>query len=506
MSAALYFHTVRHLKPPQVLARIPRLRDGSVAPDEAVVLRQRATDSWRPHILREPAHTLSAPNRFRFLNQEREITGWNDPGIPKLWLYNLHYSECPEEALINRWIDENPIGTGNGWEPYPLSLRIVSWIKWALVTRQHLPPKVLRSLYQQAAWLASRVEHQLLANHIFANAKALVFAGTFFTGQRAEAWLREGLRLLTREVPEQILADGGHFERSPMYHSLILEDLLDLLNLHPPGAPTAEWRSNAARMLGWLDQMCHPDGRISFFNDAAFSIAPEPHQLHHYAERDLGIRPAANTLSESGYIRLQNAETVVLFDAAPVGPDYQPGHAHADTLSFELSHRGRRALVNSGTSTYERSPERHRQRSTPAHNTIDIDDQDQSEVWAAFRVARRAKPFDIATDHRTFAEAAHDGYKRLPHPVVHRRRLELTSEGLIIQDSLEGRGTHTSQLHFHFHPDDRTTSIQLDPKLNARVEPATWHPEFNQSIPTRKLTGVWRGPLPVVFRSFVPLP
>src|SRR6267378_2144734 len=78
-------------------------------------------------------------------------------------------------------------------------------------------------------------------------------------------------------------------------------------------------------------------------------------------------------LGNSGYIRLENKDTVVLFDAAPIGPDYQPGHAHADTLSLEVSHRGRRVLVNSGTSTYERGPERAKERGTAAHNTIVID-------------------------------------------------------------------------------------------------------------------------------------
>ena len=81
---------------------------------------------------------------------------------------------------------------------------------------------------------------------------------------------------------------------------------------------------------------------------------------------------------------------MALLDVAPVGPDYLPGHAHADTLSFELSLFGQRVLVNSGTSQYEAGPERSRQRGTAAHNTVIVDGHDSSEVWAGFRVARRA--------------------------------------------------------------------------------------------------------------------
>ncbi|WP_335338113.1 heparinase II/III family protein [Thioalkalivibrio nitratireducens] len=186
--------------------------------------------------------------------------GWNDPRRDKLWLYNLHYFDDLNavdadaragwhRALIPRWIAENPPGQGNGWEPYPTSLRIVNWVKWAL--RQGAPPGeadsalvgrppedppaarkradghpvLLResagfrhSLAVQARWLRRRLEHHLLGNHLFANAKALVFTRAFFRGAEAEHWLALGQRLLARELREQILADGGHFERSPTGH------------------------------------------------------------------------------------------------------------------------------------------------------------------------------------------------------------------------------------------------------------------------------------------------
>ena len=83
----------------------------------------------------------------------------------------------------------------------------------------------------QVRFLRKRLEIHLLGNHLFANAKALVFAGLYFTGNEADEWLGKGLAILEREVPEQVLRDGGHFERSPMHHGIILEDLLDLLNV-----------------------------------------------------------------------------------------------------------------------------------------------------------------------------------------------------------------------------------------------------------------------------------
>jgi uncharacterized heparinase superfamily protein len=452
---------------------------------------------WQQPVLK--ANPWVGPGRLRFLNQDREILDWNDPRAPKLWLYNLHYFEHPSARFIERWIAENPLGVGNGWEPYPLSLRITNWIKWSLGGGEL--GVATGSLAAQAGYLADSIEYHLLGNHLFANAKALVFAGCFFD---ADVWLRKGLAILERELDEQILADGGHFERSPMYHCLILEDVLDLINLgraYPGLLP--DLSGVARRMLGWLQHMTHPDGGIPFFNDAAFGVAPEPSQLAKYAAR-LGIRPESCPLGETGYIRLESNRGVVLFDTALIGPDYQPGHAHADTLAFELSVNGRRAIVNSGISTYENNAERHAQRSTPAHNTIRVDAEDSSEVWSAFRVARRARPLDVKTDHRMFAEAAHDGYTRLKDPVIHHRRLDLDESELRITDTLQAKRHHNAEVYFHLHPESQV-EIHLDPKL-VRAEIATlWYPEFNTSIPNRTIIGRWTGTCPVQFTTRIPL-
>ncbi len=446
------------------------------------------------------------PNKFRFLNEEHEIQTWNEAGISKLWLYNLHYFDHCTFDLIERWIADNPIGFGNGWEPYPIAIRIVNWIKWALNGGQ-LSKSAIRSLQLQAEYLSQTIEHHLGANHLFANAVGLTMAGLFFEGQPPKQWLRVGVPLLRRELREQVLSDGGHFERSPMYHALILESLLDLINAAQVHGRAADqrcvWSENARKMLAWLLNMAHPDGQIAFFNDSAFGIAPGPEELTHYASR-LALEPADLPLGTSGYVRLGSEGALVLFDAGAIGPGHQPGHAHADTLSFEMSLSGHRVLVNSGTSTYEKGPDRQRQRGTASHNTIRIDGVDQSEVWNCFRVARRARPLDVRTDGRTFVEAAHDGYRRLSSPVLHRRRLELRASEVVITDSIEGRGRHRIEAFFHFHPEAKS-NIHLDAKLIARTEDSFWYPQFNISVPNTRIVGSWIGQCPVQFTSVIPL-
>jgi uncharacterized heparinase superfamily protein len=442
--------------------------------------------------------------------------------LPDLVRYNLHYFDdltaqqseqraAWHQSLIARWIEQHPPGTSPGWEPYPLSLRIVNWIKWCL--EGNTPSAaLLDSLATQAQALAGQLEYHLLANHLLANAKALLFAGVFFQGPLATRWLRLGSRLYQRQITEQILADGGHFELSPMYHSVILEDLLDVLNLAqryadvPELGWTARLSGTADRMQSWLRVMSHPDGQIGFFNDAALGVAVPPRELQRYAER-LG-RPASpppseglTQLASSGYLRLQRDASVLLIDVAKVGPDYQPGHAHADTLSFEWSWGDQRVIVNSGTSCYGVSAERQWQRGTAAHSTVEVDGRDSSEVWAGFRVARRACPGPVElreTADSLQVVASHDGYLRLPGRVLHERCWSLSAGQLRIQDRLTGR-YQQAVARFYLHPavvclpGERGGEFELSASMarwHARIIgglprciAATYHPGFEVSEP-----------------------
>jgi uncharacterized heparinase superfamily protein len=525
---ALYFHTLRHLRPAQVWGRLMfRLRNPS--PDLRLAPPVGADPvSWQPPVGRRSS--MLGRRSFRFLNEDGALppgSDWALPGRAKLWLYNLHYFDdlnamlAPERGdwhrdLVARWIAENPPGTGVGWEPYPTSLRIVNWIKWAWAGNP-LDPAAQQSLAVQARWVGRRLERHLLGNHLFANAKALVFAGCYFQGPEAEAWLQRGMTILVEEIPEQVLPDGGHFERSTMYHALALDDMLDLLNIAaacpapftPWASSVSDWPEVAQRMGRWLSAMCHPDGEIAFFNDAAMGIAPTPAALTEYARRlgvdwDDGSRDGVVWLEHSGYVRAQRDGAVLFADVAPIGPDYLPAHAHADTLTFELSVQGQRVVVNSGTSCYGLGKQREYERGTAAHNTVEVEGQNSSEVWAGFRVARRARPFDVRVrmgDDVVRIEGAHDGYRCFRGGVVHRRTWELRNGGLEIVDRLEGRaGGAIARLHFHPAVTLETDGVGGVARWNGggvsweaeSCEPcvvaSTWHPEFGVSLSSSALS------------------
>jgi uncharacterized heparinase superfamily protein len=469
---ALYFNTLRHLRPVQVAGRL-RMRLFTPRPDlRAPPPVRRPTASYRDPIA--PEASLIGPDTFRFLAVQGRCAvaaDWQSKGVEKLWLYNLHYFDDLNAlaasarhdwhaALLERWVAENPPGFGVGWEPYPLSRRIVNWVK-RTAAGDPLPEVCQQSLAVQARWLRRRLEYHLLGNHLLVNAKALVHAGLHFEGPEADAWYEHGLDLFRRQLREQLLSDGGHFELSPMYHAAVLEDVLDLVNLldaHGRATPP-EWRDEIHAMWRWLKIMSHPDGEIGFFNDAALGSAPNAAALGAYAAR-LGwclpevVEAPITALEASGYVRLAIGQARVLCDCAPIGPDFLPAHSHADTLSFELSLGARRVLVNSGTSRYGGSEQRQLERGTAAHNTVVVDARDSSEVWGGFRVARRARARLLQVDSGppAIVEASHDGYRRLAGRQEHLRRWVLERGYLEITDQVSPP-TRSAVAYFHLHPD-----------------------------------------------------
>lgn len=430
---------------------------------------RKITGQWHLPANRTPS--LIGSGQFNFLNEKGCLisNGWDDPKKSKLWRYNQHYFDDLNafdafsrrhihEKLISEWLKGNVPFKGTGWEPYPTSLRIVNWIKWSFAGN-NLSGDARDSLALQARWLRKRLEWHLLGNHLFANAKALIYAGFFFEGSESNSWLNTGLSILKEQIPEQILSDGGHFELSPMYHALALEDMLDLVNIAEAFGRidlAKRWREVIPPMISWLQTMSHPDGRISFFNDSTFGFAPENAELFEYASR-VGILPTVlpklpKFLAVSGYARLESGKAIIVADIAKVGPDYLPAHSHADTLSFEMSLDGRRIIVNSGISEYGIGPERLRERGTSAHSTLSINGQNSSEIWSGFRVGRRAVPVDVSitNDHDTFlVSAGHTGYRYLTGAPTHYRTWFLDQENLKVVDKVLGRGHVNIQSWLH---------------------------------------------------------
>ena len=388
--------------------------------------------------------------QFSFLNLEHKFVDWNFKDYGMLWAYNLNYMDWLNqtgmsyeegEKWINRFIEELP-NNKIGLDPYPIALRTINWIKFISRYQSLLSQDILKkwndSLYSQLYHLNKTLEYHLLGNHLLEDAYALYIGASYFNDEKL---LNKASKLLKKQLKEQILPDGAHFEQSPMYHSIMLDRLLDCININR----NDELISYARYMLGHLQSLVWKDGSIPLLNDSAYKIAPSSKELFEYANRlDIDWQPIR--LVDSGYRKFFNGRIETIIDIGNITASYQPGHTHADTFNFELRVDGKPFIIDTGISTYEKNARRQYERSTKAHNTVTPqDEKDSSEVWGGFRVGKRAK-VKIFEDSSHKVRASHNGYgKRL----THERSFEINDNEFIVTDNFPGEGI----AWLHFSPD-----------------------------------------------------
>ena len=472
----------------------------------------------------------------------------------RLWAVTLHYhtwcydlalavrddsnhAQLAEKLLVHYvtdWIDRcdinQPGARDLAWNAFAIATRMSWWIRAYHVldddwwnAHADFRTRFLRSLWRQAEYLSDHIEWDLRANHLMRDAVGLAWAGRFFTGKNADGWMQQAVAIATDQVQEQILADGCHFERSPMYHLQIMEDVLSLALLLDDPAAAEQCRDTWVQMADALSWMRHPDGDIPLFNDAARDAVTDPKRMLELGRR-IGvdaprIAPTGGRhFADMGMLVWHGRPWTVFFDVGQVGPDCQPGHAHADTLTFECSVNGRRLFVDPGTHSYDRDATRRYDRSTDSHNTVCIDETNSSEIWHIFRLGHRATPNVIRADltgHSMTAEASHDGYRRLPMPQTHTRRVHVENDGpLEIVDRVDGGGRHRV-----------SGGLLLAPEWTAKSCPSGWevscdgqvvrvtvkstddiqlsmqqrvvHPEFGLELTTTRLTWSFEGETPL---------
>jgi uncharacterized heparinase superfamily protein len=202
-------------------------------------------------------------------------------------------------------------------------------------------------------------------------------------------------------------------------------------------------------MLSFLQKITFQNGDIPLMGDAATNIAPNTFQLLEYANR-LNISIDNCVLTESLYRKFERGNLELLVNLGTVSPDYLPAHSHCDIFNFMLYVDGKPFIVDTGTSTYENNAQRQAERSTAAHNTVQIGDAEQSEMWGSFRVARRAK-CEILSENKSQITASHNGFQRFG--IKHERSFKMNENQLIIEDKIIGKTKFPQKAYLHFHPD-----------------------------------------------------
>ena len=404
---------------------------------------------------------------------------WSDQLLGFGWLRHLRAAESAitranARALVDEWISlQGAFDTVEAWRPDLVARRIISWLSQSpLVLHEadmRFYRRFLRNLTRQVRYLRKTVRATRDGVPRLQSIVALSYAALCMQGQART--IKNVTRMLSDELGRQVLPDGGHVSRNP---GALIELLLDLLPLRQAFAarnvpPPAALNNAIDRMMPMLRFFRHGDGNFALFN----GMGPTRSELVStvLAYDDARGAPVANA-PHSGYQRVQAGDAVLLVDAGPPPPLPMSAEAHAGCLSFELSTRSQRIVVNCGMPATSRETWRHVARATAAHSTVVFNDTSSCRFLTSESLRSMlgapilSGPTDVpvsreSRDGGVMLRLSHNGYAQR-FGVVHQRSLQLSPDGRRLDGedafvsangtSLPTRRGDAFAVRFHLHP------------------------------------------------------
>jgi uncharacterized heparinase superfamily protein len=394
------------------------------------------------------------------------------------WLRHLRAAEsgitrANARALVDEWITLQALGDATAWRADVVARRIISWLTQAPLVLHEVDTRFyrrfLRNLTRQVRYLRGTLGAARDGLPRLQALIALTYASLCMKGQMRTA--KSATRRLMHELDRQILPDGGHISRNP---GVLIELLLDLLPLRQAYAsnnipPPTALLNAIDRMMPMLRFFRHGDGNFALFNGMGPTSADLLAAVLYYD--DARGTPVANA-PHSGYQRLQAQTTVMLADTGTPPPIGVSQEAHAGCLSFELSSKQHRIVVNCGMPATNRASWRHVARGTAAHSTVTVNETTSCRFLSA-RWLRRllgtpiiAGPSEVPVAREDRADgvvlrASHDGYGDA-FGILHQRTWRLSPDGRSLDgedvfapasgDKLPGGGRDEFSVRFHLHP------------------------------------------------------
>jgi hypothetical protein len=430
--------------------------------------------------------------------------------LAKAW--NLTGNRTYTTELVQQWYSwqqANPYPLGLNWaSTLEVAFRAMSWL-WVrqLLTGCADLSAAFQSDLRVALQLHGRYIERYLSTyfspntHLLGEAAALLFLGILCPEMpAAERWQNQGWRILVKESERQVRPDGVYFEQTLYYHVYALDFFLHARHLAGENglAIPGQFDRVLKKMLEVVQALCETGPPVGFGDDDGGRVFdPRRNQVEcmgdplalgsvlyesekypaarlteeaiwlfgdkavETLERPHPQPPALSKAFVSGGIYLMNdhlpCTQQCMVDAGPQGIGHS-GHGHADALSIRLSLDGRRFLVDPGTYCYiSDSPDRDWFRGTGAHNTLRVDNLDQAVPQGPFAwssIPNVSAETWINGQTFDYFVGSHDGYRRLPDPVLHRRSVFHVKGGFwFVRDLAEGHGKHLLESLWHFAPD-----------------------------------------------------
>lgn len=446
----------------------------------------------------------------------------------KLWLVKLHsfdwlidensknISLQQASYLVLDWFSKFGNEHSKEWEPYTLSKRLISLTKW--LNNNKVSPEVLSiaklSISNQLKRLFVDLEYHKPANHLIENLRGFLWGCSYLITSRQyfnnelEYQLEQVIDECLKQLNIQILKDGGHFERSPMYHVLMLTAIKDIkaisTTISKQGFLLPEILEKANSLIKvckekieimskWLEQMTMPDGEIAQFNDSARLKGLKRNEIE-----------SSSFLEQSGFFVKHNPVYSFILSCDSPSPAFLPEHSHCDIMSYELSVNRTRIIIDSGCSGYDNETLRQMSRETEAHNLPMVEHQEQSDIWGQFNFGKRARITQRLYDKKSdkLEISIEDQYKQKIQ-----RAVVFSKNSIEISDYLKKRrmqGCFISLIHLApntetelISEEDKTniinckmtngTKFSIITKANIRISDYISFPDFGKSIGAKLL-------------------
>ncbi|WP_019219337.1 heparinase II/III family protein [Bartonella florencae] len=362
------------------------------------------------------------------------------------WLRHMTAAEsnlatAHARTLLEDWLDHGGKKVkGLAWSAPVVARRLISWICHSKMLLQgaseEFEKRFLRALGFQFRYLRVTISSMENNDQRLQAAIALTFASLALPV--SAVMKKKAQNFLIEELSCQILVDGGHISRSPVILMNLLTDLLSLRHLFMHSNETAPriLIDSVERMLPALRFFIHEDQTLAHFNGVGPLVSE---RLSALLELDETVGQPFSFARYSGFQRLQANQTTVLADTGKFPPRSAAKYAGSGCLSFEMSSKGSRFVINMGVDPYGREEYRHLGRVTAAHSTATVNDCcvgvfHKKRTGASFLLEgpTDVKVRRIDDSEKTGFIASHDGYVR-SFNLVHERGLILATNGDMIE-------------------------------------------------------------------------
>lgn len=423
---------------------------------------------------------------------------------------------------ISEWINDNPFMLSINWScSMDVAIRAINWMYAVnMITNSKIIDKRFvelfdKSLFEHGFHIFNNLEKAFpySGNHYATNIAGLLFIGQYFKeSKHGKKWWDFALSEFYTDIRSQVLPNGVHFEKSTSYHRLITEVYLySLILVFRTGEVIpGDIKYRVSKMFEYIKFYTKPNGlapligdndngRLLSFLEYNFcdhryllGLAFQINDVCNYNEfkefkefgmidrffllnalsnskfldiYDKTINSDVKIYTDAGFAIVNKKSLYILFKNSEISQYYTHQkiigtHTHSDALSFELALNGNDIFIDPGSFTYTSSPKlRSEFRSTKKHNTISVDDLDQTLMVQdnMFAVQNSAIPeviryFRIEETESFIGEFKWQLSER--EQIVHRRSISFHKNNDVgITDSLIFKDKHKFSFYFHLSPD-----------------------------------------------------